>query len=45
MNKTKNIIITGGHGRIGSALTEFLISNGHNVLVSDIKPAKKKIYL
>lgn len=42
MNKTKNIIITGGHGRIGSALTEFLINNGHNVLVSDIKPAKKK---
>lgn len=38
----KNILITGGAGRIGSALASDLISQGHKVLLSDIKNSNLK---
>ena len=36
----KTIIITGGAGRIGSALAEDLVKHGHKVLLGDINNSK-----
>lgn len=51
-NLKQNILITGGSGFIGSALTKYLVENSHNVIVYDnnsrgnlrrLKPVIKKI--
>ena len=34
-NLKQNILITGGSGFIGSALTKYLVENSHNVIVYD----------
>ena len=41
----KTIIITGGAGRIGSALARNLIENGYKVILNDVdRPKLTKIY-
>ena len=51
-NLKQNILITGGSGFIGSAITSYLVENNHNVIVYDnnsrgnlrrLKPVIKKI--
>ncbi len=39
--KKKNIIITGGFGTIGEALSKSLLKQGHNVIIIDTKVKKK----
>ena len=38
--KKKNIIITGGYGTIGLALSRRLIKQGYNVIIIDTKISK-----
>lgn len=37
MKKIKNILITGGNGRIGKSLTNYFLSKGHRVVCGDKK--------
>ena len=42
MTKKLNILVSGGNGLIGYSLCEFLLEEGHNVLVGDINLSKFK---
>ena len=37
---TKTVVVTGGAGRIGSALATDLVKHGHKVLLGDINHSK-----
>ena len=39
------ILVIGSEGNVGKPLVDFLITQGHEVLCSDIKPAWKDNYL
>ena len=48
MKKIQNILISGGNGRIGSSLSNYLLNKGHKIVVGDlhfnnITKEKKKI--
>ena len=43
MFKRKNILITGGAGKLGANLAKILISNGYNVVLGDINKSKFKL--
>lgn len=52
MKKFKNILISGGNGRIGKSLTNYFLSQGHTVVCEDKKfdkinfnSFKKNLYL
>ena len=36
MKKIQNILISGGNGRIGSSLSNYLLNKGHKIVVGDL---------
>ena len=37
MNKPINIMLTGGNGRLGKSISNYLINKGHRVVIGDLK--------
>ena len=37
MSKPMNIMLTGGNGRLGKSISNYLINKGHKVVIGDLK--------